>query len=95
MQFYNKLLSPEQNWAIAKQEADFYKKMAANMRTQADALRALLISLNIPKEEIDEKQFAHLRSQVYHSGYVYTIPTERVSGKSPAFAQPHGFIDSD
>lgn len=61
MQFYNKLLSPEENWAMAKGEADFHKKTAANMRTQANALRALLISLNIPEEEIDNAQYAHIR----------------------------------
>lgn len=61
MQFYNKLLSPEENWAMAKGEADFYKKTAANMRTQANALLALLISLNIPEEEIDNARYAHIR----------------------------------
>ena len=61
MEFYNRSLSPEENWAMAKGEALFHKKVAVNMRTQADALRALLISLNIPEEEIDNAQYAHIR----------------------------------
>lgn len=83
------MFSPQDNWAMAKGEADFHKKVAANMRTQANALRALLISLNIPEEEIDEKQFAHLHPQVYHSGYAYTIPTEQLSSKDSSNYDPH------
>ena len=74
MEFYNPMFSPKENWEMAKGEANFHKIMAANMRKQADALRALLISLNIPEEEIDNAQYAHIRSysssnnSVTHSG---------------------------
>jgi len=61
MERYNPMFSPQDNWEMAKGEADFHKKVAANMRTQANALRTLLISLNIPEEEIDNAQYAHIR----------------------------------
>ncbi len=57
---YNPLYSAQDNFDIVCGEADFHKKVSDNMRTQRDALRAMLESLNIPKEEIDRVQFAHI-----------------------------------
>lgn len=59
---YNPLYSATDNFEIMRGTADFHKKVSDNMRTQRDALRALLESLNIPKEEIDRVQYAHIRS---------------------------------
>lgn len=61
MNTHDPIVSMQENLNLATKQAIFYKKMAANMRTQANALRALLISLNIPEEEIDNAQYAHIR----------------------------------
>ena len=57
---YNPLFSAKENFEMMQGTAEFYRKVADNMRTQAKALRALLESLNIPKEEIDRVQYAHI-----------------------------------
>ena len=57
---YNPLFSAKDNFEMMQGTAEFYRKVADNMRTQAKALRALLESLNIPKEEIDRVQYAHI-----------------------------------
>jgi len=58
---YNPLFSAKDNFKMMQGTAEFYRKVADNMRTQAKALRALLESLNIPEEEIDNAQYAHIR----------------------------------
>lgn len=69
---YSNLFSPEDNFEMAVGSAEFHKSVSNNMRTQRDALRAFLISLNIPEEEINEKQFAHLNASTRNTGYTYT-----------------------